>query len=228
MPNIVMADKSQGGISIDDFLNADYDFGHVSTSNAQIPKYSFCYRSGEIFFNAPNISFIPDSLFYINSGLKEISAPEITYIGASAFQSATSLKNVVFPKCSQCFSSAFYGATNLESVDFGGIPTSTAGFNRNSIFTNCTKLKTIILRGNAIWPLSNINTFTGTPFASGGTGGTIYIPKSLYDHLGDGTSSDYKAASNWTTIDGYGTITWAQIEGSTYETHYGDGTLIPT
>ena len=76
--------------------------------------------------------------------------------------------------------------------------------------------------------LYNLAAFTGTPFASGGTGGTIYIPKSLYDHLDDGTSSDYKAATNWSTIDGYGTITWAKIEGTYYETHYADGTLIPT
>lgn len=49
------------------------------------------------------------------------------------------------------------------------------------------------------------------------TGGTIYIPKVLYDHLGDGTSLDYKAATNWSTVDGYGAITWAKIEGSAYE-----------
>ena len=64
------------------------------------------------------------------------------------------------------------------------------------------------------------------PFASGGSGGTIYIHKALYDHLGDGTELDYKAATNWSTVDGYGTVTWAQIEGSYYETHYADGTPV--
>ena len=47
--------------------------------------------------------------------------------------------------------------------------------------------------------------------------GTIYIQKVLYDRLGDGASLDYKAATNWSTVDGYGTITWAKIESSAYE-----------
>ena len=63
-------------------------------------------------------------------------------------------------------------------------------------------------------------------YIAGGSGGEIYIPKVLYDHLGDGTSSDYKAATNWSTVDARGTITWKQIEGSEYERYYADGTPI--
>lgn len=107
---------------------------------------------------------------------------------------------------------AFYGDANLEIVDLGQV--NSFG---NTAFYGCAKLNTLILRKTSICSLGNTNAFTGTPFASGGTGGTIYIPKDLYDHLGDGTSSDYKAATNWSTIDGYGTITWAKIEGSQYE-----------
>ena len=85
-------------------------------------------------------------------------------------------------------------------------------------------------------PLGNINAFANTPFKSGGTGGTIYIPKSLYDHLGDGTANDYKAATNWSTVDGYGTITWKSIESTHTDPnapidltlYYADGTPIPT
>ena len=55
---------------------------------------------------------------------------------------------------------------------------------------------------------------------------TVYIPKVFYDHLGDGTADDYKNATNWTGKAN--TVTWAQIEGSYYETHYGDGTEIPS
>lgn len=92
---------------------------------------------------------------------------------------------------------------------------------------NCPNLSTIILRRtNGICGLPNINCFNNTPFKSGGAGGTIYIPKALYDHLGDGTALDYKAATNWSTINGYGTITWAKIEGSIYENAYADGTPI--
>lgn len=103
-------------------------------------------------------------------------------------------------------------------------------FNRlcNNVFAYCNQLTTIILRNSeSICPMASIGAFnSAAAFKSGGTGGTIYIPKSLYDHLGDGTALDYKNASNWSTLDGYGTVTWAQIEGSYYETHYADGTLI--
>ena len=109
------------------------------------------------------------------------------------------------------------------------------------MFYSCPALKTVILRSNnnmrigptsivingvvdtivldspVVPTLSGSNLIASSVFVSGGTGGTIYIPKSLYDHLGDGTEYDYKSATNWSTIDSYGTITWAQIEGSEYE-----------
>ena len=117
--------------------------------------------------------------------------------------------------------------TRLQTVDMTGL-SSSGLFISGMCFANDPALTTLILRHSAIISLQNIDAFISTPFASGGTGGTIYIPKSLYDHLGDGTSSDYKAASIWSTMDGYGTITWAKIEGSIYETQYADGTPIPT
>lgn len=117
----------------------------------------------------------------------------------------------------------FENASNLTTIDLGQL------FNQVPAVTffNCTNLSTIVLRSPTLAPLGGTNAFNGSPFKSGGTGGTIYIPKSLYDHLGDGTANDYKAATNWATVDGYGTITWAQIEGSAYETQYADGTPIP-
>ena len=87
-------------------------------------------------------------------------------------------------------------------------------------------MDTLIIRGTSRSQLININALSNTPFKNGGGGGTIYIPKALYDHLGDGTSLDYKSATNWSTVDGYGTITWAQIEGSEFEQYYADGTPI--
>ena len=87
-------------------------------------------------------------------------------------------------------------------------------------------MNTLILRSQTLVQIGGMDTFANTPFYSGKAGGTIYIPKMLYDHLGDGSAQDYKAATNWATYDGYGTITWAPIEGSIYETQYTDGTPI--
>lgn len=53
-------------------------------------------------------------------------------------------------------------------------------------------------------------------------GNTIYIRKALYDHLGDGSELDYKAATNWSAKE----RTYACIEGSEYENFYADGTPI--
>jgi len=94
---------------------------------------------------------------------------------------------------------------------------------RNETYRRCYALTKIILRHDTVVSSNSVSCFYDSPFKSGGTGGYIYIPKVLYDHLGDGTSLDYKAATNWSAIDGYGTITWRQIEGSEYEFYYADG-----
>lgn len=129
---------------------------------------------------------------------------------------------VVLPKIERASEDMFSGSTGLLGVDFNNII-----YLHNNAFKGCSNLATIVLRKNSIVNLYQIGALNnGTPFASGGAGGTIYIPKALYDHLGDGSSLDYKSASNWSTLDGYGTITWAAIEGSPYETAYVDGTPI--
>lgn len=120
-----------------------------------------------------------------------------------------------------CNNTAFRGNSALTCLDW-----SLTGSFGNDNFWEDSSLSTFILRSNTIVATGAGNIFRGTPFASGGKGGTIYIPKNLYDHLGDGSEYDYKSATNWSTVDGYGTITWAQIEGSQYENYYADGTPI--
>ena len=180
------------------------------------------------------VTFNGGYMFYGCTALESISFPKLEYINGAmaAFNGCTSLEVVVFPNHYRTFQSGiFQGCTSLQIYD-AGMPTAPTGnysmFGQN-FFNGDAALHTIIIRTeNRIGGLGNINTFTGTRFASGGAGGTIYIPKVLYDHLGDGTSLDYKAATNWSTINGYGTITWAKIEGSQYENYYADGTPIPT
>lgn len=149
------------------------------------------------------------------SGLKSFKVyGSMINLGTSVFSSCSNLELVEIPYLTgSVYASVFSSDSKLATVDLGNI----SGFIRTNSFQNCTVLKTIVLRSTSIVTLSNINNFTGTPFNTGGSGGTIYIPKSLYDHLGDGTSSDYQAATNWSTIHGYGTITWAKIEGSVWE-----------
>ena len=102
----------------------------------------------------------------------------------------------------------------LSIVDCGG---SFDGFG-GQVFTGCSVLKTLILRPASLVSLGNINNFNSTPFASGGTGGTLYVPQSLI--------SSYQSATNWSTILGYANNQILPIEGSIYETQYADGTPI--
>lgn len=195
--------------------------------------------------NFPKLTTMNDSAFYGCSSLVEASFPLLTQMGGSAhFRNCTGLTRAYFPALNSIASSnAFNGCTNLQtavikelgngsytfegctrlaSMDYSG------GRFRGFTFDNCPALTTLVLRKDtAITTLENNQVFGNTPLNSGGSGATIYIPQALYNHLGDGTSLDYKAASNWSTLNGYGTITWAKIEGSQYENYYVDGTPIP-
>lgn len=187
-----------GGFTIDDFADGTATTGELVITSDLIES-AFNTRTGitKVVYTGRTL---PTSAFYNCTGLTEFHA-------GSNFPSSLSslaLSNNTFDGCS-----------SLVFADLGNLP----AIRNMRTFNNCSKLKTIILRSqNLVTMPYNVNVFNNTPFKSGGTGGTIYIPKALYDHLGDGSALDYKAATNWSVYDGYGTITWAQIEGSQYET----------
>lgn len=141
--------------------------------------------------------------------------------GTAALRDCTGLVSAEFPNAAKdtpasltsVGNNAFYGDSNLEIADLGYVKSISS-----NAFYNCQALVTVVLRSTSLVSLGGTSAIaSGTPFKNGGTGGTIYIPKVLYDHLGDGTSSDYQSATNWSTVYAYGTITWAKIEGSIYE-----------
>lgn len=140
----------------------------------------------------------------------------------NSFRGCTNLVNAVIitDTANDANTGLFNSCTKLQVADL------TIKRLRSNFFYNDNALSTLVLRSATITGLENTSVIGVNAFKNGGTGGEIYIPKSLYDHLGDGSSSDYKSATNWSTIDGYRTITWKQIEGSYYETHYADGTEI--
>ena len=105
----------------------------------------------------------------------------------------------------------------LTAIDMGG---ATMTIGNDAI--RASYPTTIILRQTTI-PTLNANGFRGSSVVNNSYNVTFYIPKSLYDHLGDNSSLDYEAASNWSTIAARSNVTFAQIEGSYYETHWADG-----
>lgn len=233
----------QGGGGYTDSL-IDRTITSISWNGQSIGGFAFAGASRLTSISFPNVTSVAGNAF---SGtgitvLTEDMFPSLTEItNTDAFWSMPSLTRVFFPSksisiyayrvfrnCSKLVTaviksvgpSTFDSCAKLTAADI------TDGDVGDWAFGGCSLLSTLVLRKATIASLRSTGAFNNTPFKNGGSGGTIYIPKALYDHLGDGSSLDYKAATNWSTIDGYGTITWAKIEGSIYETQYADGTPI--
>lgn len=168
---------------------------------------------------------IPPNTLAHRTGFTKLFAPNITYLDASSLRYCSGLQYLICPKLIACYTGVCTYCSALKVADFGGNPTSSQGFLRPEAFLYCSKLKTLILRGNTVWTLSNISNFNSTPFASGKAGGTLYVPRDLIE--------SYKIATNWSTILNYTKSDESlqnqilPIEDSEYYTHYGDGTLLP-
>jgi len=198
------------------------DSGSASTDGGG--SYVFARNTDLIDISLPSLTTMGSGgyQFAYCTSLTDVYMP-LSNTGAHMFEGCTSLERIALPRIDRSPTTmngaAFQNCSSLEIIDLGNISKISS-----SEFSGCAALKTLILRNTTLITLGNTNNFSNnTPFKSGGSGGTIYIPKSLYDHLGDGTASDYTAATNWSTINGYGTITWEKIEGSQYEDYYADG-----
>lgn len=166
-------------------------------------------------YTSEDVTTTPSSAFQGASALKYLYLPNCLSIGGSLLAYNTGIKCARFPKANRIDNNgAFNGANAIELIDLGLV-----GWIPNQTFQNCSSLTKLILRrADGVSSMAGVAVLaTGTPFKNGGSGGEVYIPKAMYDHLGDGTSLDYKSNTNWATIDGYGTITWRTLEGSAYE-----------
>lgn len=94
---------------------------------------------------------------------------------------------------------------NMEVCDIGKAKSIAA-----NTFNNCRALQTLIMRRTSVTTLANVSAFANTPIRGyNSLTAKIYVPEALID--------TYKAASNWTTINGYGFVEWLPIEGSEWE-----------
>lgn len=196
----------------------------TSSTVTQYGNYAFADCTQLQSADFPSLTGSIASFSFANcTNLETVNVRGATSVGGYNFQYCSKLVYLALPKITSATGARLTrGCTLLQRIDLG-----LCGRIDAQGLDQCPNLNVIVLRkSNGLTTLNNISAFTSTPFASGGAGGTIYIPQSLYDHLGDGTANDYKASTNWSTINGYGTITWAKIEGSYYETHYADGTVI--
>lgn len=141
--------------------------------------------------------------------------PNVTGLEMRCFGGTTGLKTLVLPAVTSLTSYPLADNTVIQTIDFGA---NTPTFSDYS-FSGNSSLTTLILRKTSgVIALGNLNAFANSPFRNGGSGGTIYVPSSLI--------SAYQSANNWSTILGYANNSIQAIEGSYYETHYADGTVI--
>lgn len=222
-----------GGVTIDEV--AERNFPDSITINADILDYAFAYA------NTKNVTIASGKKIYLRaftySTVETVYAPLLTAvndadyafsdcsklhtieygaqsIGAHTFENCRSLASASFKNLATIYTNAFSNCTSLSALD---LPKLT-GIIRTNAFGGCSSLKTLVLRNSVVATLSNINNFANTPFASGGAGGTLYVPSALI--------SSYQSATNWSTILGYANNQILPIEGSNYETQYADGTPI--
>ncbi len=234
-----------GGISADDIAECNIS-GNITLSSATNIKYSAFYGNKITGVASDTVNHLYGNCFRSCSLLSDVSLPNLTTLHDDRiFQDCTSLAKVYFPKLSSSIVNyTFTGCTSLLSVvlplagaintqAFNGCTALTSFDNGNSsnniaasAFNNCSHLSIVCIRGSAVKTLSNINAFSGTPFASGGTGGTLYVPNDLI--------ASYQSASNWSTILGYANNQIKSIESTHTDPtapidltlYYADGTPI--
>lgn len=162
-----------------------------------------------------NVTMLYAQSFRSYPPLTSLKVHNVASIGNAAIYDCSGLTSLAFPKLSGSTTpGAMQNNTNLESLDFGpegnwALPT---------ISGNSKMAVLVLRRTSGIVPLSGINALNNTPFASGNAGGILYVPNALI--------STYQGATNWSTILGYANNSIQKIEGSYYETHYADGTVI--
>lgn len=213
------SDESGGGsgITLLDFLKRIQPTGDVIFNEGDDLAPTLSYNTKITSFESNSVkSFKADYTFSGCTGLKKIKITSVISSNLlNRFASGCSnLETVSLPKFGgQTTTYSFYSDAKLHTIDLG--KTSTI---QSYTFARCTVLKKIIIRRPSLCTLQNVSAFSSSPFASDGSGGTLYVPNSLI--------STYQSDSNWSTILGYANNNIVAIEGSEFENATADGTPI--
>ena len=218
------------------------------TGTGAVPRNLARDKTAITSISMPNVTEVGAEAFYGCTGVGTYNFQSLVSAGAMAFQhfgkgalSALHLPSlttasgnytfgymgtnarhvtIVLPAIVTLGTDAFRGGTGAgayDAIDLGPDLTQLA----NRTFYNPIIPYTVVIlrRSDAVIPLTSSNAVDSLTAAC-----TVYIPKALYDHLGDGGALDYKSATNWTSAAAL--VQWACIEGSQYENAYADGTPI--
>lgn len=151
--------------------------------------------------------------FHNCNKLTSVHLPKVKGFNGYAFQGCSSLQVIALPALQgNPGTYLFQNCRSLQAADLG---------NPSRFDTACfkdTALEVLVLRGDSVAGLQNVAVFDNSPFASGRSGGTLYVHSDLI--------SGYQAAGVWSTILGYANNSIEAIEGSIYEDQYADGTPV--
>lgn len=169
----------------------------VSLPNCtSIGPSAFKYCSALESVNLPScVSFTQgnDNGYFFNKAteLKSISIPKLTTIedGTRAFSDCYILEELNAPNLASLTTSThmFSLCRKLKKVNLAKLGGATIG---SYTFANCHILTTLILGGNKLNPLGNVNAFHQSKIQNGE--GYIYVPDALVE--------SYKAATNWSAF----------------------------
>ena len=195
------------------FVNNEILKKVVFNKATKINAYAFrsCKSLESVYFpevvTVENNAFEEPTVFSNGVKVKEINKenfPKLQEIGSKSFARAH-VEKVHLPLVELVYSYAFSKCENLTECIF-----DSATEILNYAFETCKKLSKLVLKNDSVVSLKYENAFSGTPFASNGTGGTVYVPEALIE--------SYKTASNWSTLYNAGTCNFVAIEGSEYDT----------
>lgn len=166
----------------------------------------------------------------------------VTRAENEAFTHSTALKNVHLPRINAITQRLFWGCSALEflylpsaqSIEYYALhscpslqvlilPSATSfGYYSFDQIKNDYNLVDVVF-GHTRIINTEVDAWRDSSFDVNGNGGNIYIRKALFDHLGDGSNSDYLANAKWAAIYAKGNLAFKQIEGSEYETYMPGG-----
>ena len=192
-----------GGGDLDAFIegNINKDFA----SNATKARAYLLQNANIETLSMPYATELGARFCYGCSNLKSISIPKASMLLGNTFTNCKGLTEIYLPALTYLGNMDFDGCSNLKKADIGGELRTVGAAN----FRSCTVFDTLILRRTNVVGMANVSAFASSPFASGGTGGTVYVPSALIE--------SYKTATNWSTLYAAGTCNFVAIEGSEYE-----------
>lgn len=190
-----------------------YDNVVLSDSVTEITRYAFSGIPIKS-ISGKNVIKINQGGFYMCKKLESCNFPNLQIINSSGLRD-TKINCLVAPNLYSIGGDAFY-ATPFNCIDIGN-KTIQSFSGSQYIFDQNAQCITIF-RYNFVIPANNNWFYSGSWMRKSSTPGILYVWQDLID--------DYQNHAVWGTLLASNNNQILPIEGSIYETQYGDGTLI--